>query len=198
MKISILILLFIHLSIKASEKYILPCDAELLELSMKIAFEQVGMIEGNCNNKIIGEYLKAVGIISKAPYCAAGQYYCFKKASEMLVDCQIPFPPTGIANEIFDYASKHGKRKKYYTERHCFIIWKLPKSWKGHIERVVKIHKAGWVTTIAFNVKSRCNGRQCEGVFLKKRNIYEPLGRLKIRGIVGFEEILNKNYAGVK
>jgi hypothetical protein len=55
---------------------------------------------------------------------------------------------------------------------------------------VSKVIRAGWVITIGFNSNKRdINGNHIEGVFLQKRNIYHPLGRKKILGIIGFRRI---------
>jgi len=44
----------------------------------------------------------------------------------------------------------------------------------------------GFVRTLAFNVPNEQNQ---EGVFIKKRNIYHPIRRLKIRGLIGFRSL---------
>ncbi len=193
MKIFIYILFFVQTTLWCFEKYVLPCDSLLLELSLKIALNQVVTIENRENNGEVRKYLKSVGINSKAPYCAAGQYYCFAKACQLLNTCIIPIPRTASSNDIFSFAIKNGKRKNYEATRHCLIVWRFPKSWKGHIERVFEVGKNGWVKTVAFNVKEIIGNNLYEGIFIKRRNIYEPLGRLKIRGIVGFKAIEN-NY----
>jgi hypothetical protein len=45
----------------------------------------------------------------------------------------------------------------------------------------------GWVETIAFNSSKIVDGKKVEGVWLKERNIRHPLGKLRVKGLVGFE-----------
>ncbi|MFP4368605.1 MAG: hypothetical protein ACLFR2_03410 [Candidatus Kapaibacterium sp.] len=47
----------------------------------------------------------------------------------------------------------------------------------------------GWIKTIGFNTTSGIPGDKREGVFIRNRNIYHPLGRMLVRGIAGFRSI---------
>lgn len=183
----IILFFIITQSLFSQSKFTLTCNSSLIRESEKIALEQIGTTEATNRNDgpAFEIYLRTAGLPKGSAYCAAGQYYCYFTACRRLnlSMTEIPFPKTGLANKIFEHAAKKGKRSAYYSKRHDFIVWRNGNTPFGHIERVYKTGKAGWVRTIAFNTKS---GNK-EGVFLKNRNIYHPLSRMKIRGIVGFE-----------
>lgn len=192
--ILIFIIIFSVTDMPALTKYELFCRKDLLLVSERIAQMQLGTIETKCQNKgNVYKYQIAAGIALGSPYCAAGQYYCFLKAVDCLnVDkANIPIPRTGLANNIYIYARKKGVKVPFQLNKHDLIIWRFKNSLHGHIERVVKVGKAGNVETIAFNVKSN-DLKQC-GVFIKKRNVYHVLGRMTVRGIVGFYSGENQN-----
>ena len=171
----------------AQTKYELRCNARLLELSEKFALSQVGIIEhGENRNKYIDIYLSTVGLPPGNAYCAAGVYWSFASAAHKLDmdNTQVPIPRTGLANAMFDFARQHGIRVKYSPARHDLIVYRFSRSIHGHIERIIECGSKGWVSTIAFNTRS--DDGNAEGVFIKKRNIYAPLGRMTIRGLIGF------------
>lgn len=176
------------------EKYALPCSEVLLERSYDTLLAQVGTLEKNGKNDgEVEKYLHSLGLRKGQAYCAAGQYYCFYNAAkEMKFSLsEIPIPRTGHANSIFNYAKKYGKRKSYQAQQHDLIVWRKKKSSSGHIERIIEVNKAGWVRTVGFNTSSGKRGsqRDGEGVFIRKRNIYHPLAKMLIRGLIGFYEV---------
>jgi hypothetical protein len=179
-------LIFLPLLLLGQERYEIAVEKELVIESKKVALKQVGILEtGQNRGKEIDVYNQIIGNPLGSPYCQAGQYYCYYIAY-LNLKWEIknhPVPRNGLANSTFDYAKKVGKKsKKYYAKENDFIIWKEIDSYFGHIERINKVGKAGWVETIGFNVSQ--NGK--EGVFICKRNIKFPLTRIKkIRGIVG-------------
>jgi len=186
----IAILIFTQSIIYANVRYDLYCNRHLLERSHDSLMSQVGVREASGRNDgEVEKYLHSVGLKKGNPYCAAGQYWCFMVAADalgMLYD-SIPIPRSGVANAVFNFAMQKGKRAEYVADKHFLIVWRENASYRGHIERIIATGKAGWVTTVGFNTSS-ANGNQAdgEGVFVRKRNIYHPLGRLKIRGIIGF------------
>jgi hypothetical protein len=185
MRIILLIILFFLLSGSSPQKYNVPAKESVLRESYKILVAQVGVKEeGENRGKKIYEYQKTVGIPPGAPYCAAGQYYCFKMAVQNLNldENAIPIKKTGLANEIFNDAKKKGKKVEYKPFIHDLIVWRRGRTIFGHIERIVEVFGYGWVKTVAFNTN---NGNEA-GVFYKKRNIYHPLQQMAIVGLVGF------------
>lgn len=165
----------------------------MINISRNILIEQVGNKEslGKNDSKDIRKYLSSVGILYPAPYCAAGQYYCFYEAANRLKThiYNIPIKRTGLANAMMNDAISRGIKNKYIPENNDLIIWRnINNNIFGHIERIVKVNKAGWVETVGFNT-SGVNIRDGDGVYLKKRNIYNLLGRMKVRGIIGWEKI---------
>jgi hypothetical protein len=188
----LLLTIFIKQFAFSQSKYELETSEMLLRTSHFIALCQVGTVEdtGNNDGEQIAEYLRSVGIHSPAPYCMAGQYYCFYKAKQHLnIKTSIPIPRSGVANSAFNFAKKHGKKTEFKPQKHDLITWKSRHSWTGHVERIDVVGKAGWVYTIGFNTSNGKTGsqRNGDGVFYRKRNIKHVLGRLYVRGLVGFK-----------
>ncbi|MCW5885035.1 MAG: hypothetical protein KIT33_08705 [Candidatus Kapabacteria bacterium] len=147
---------------------------------------EIGIVESRSNKGIVEKYLQSVGLPAGNPYCAAGQYYCFVKATKILnlSNKEIPIPKTGLSRKILSYAKMNGKNVPNNPKRHDLIIWRMRgSSWRGHIERVIETGKAGWVKTVGFNVRLESGE---EGVAIKRRNIYHLIGRLEVAGLVGF------------
>ncbi|MFP4527297.1 MAG: hypothetical protein ACLFQX_02000 [Candidatus Kapaibacterium sp.] len=187
-KLILIILIAIALPAPAQRKYSLECDSQLLEASLDTAIAQVGTREPTGRNDgPVGKYLAAVGLGQGYPYCAAGQYYCFRAACEGLNMplSAIPIKRSATANYIYNDAAKRGVAKPYIPARHDLIVWLRPRSWSGHIERIISVGRGGWVRTVGFNTGGR-DPREGEGVFIKKRNVFHALGRLRIRGLIGF------------
>ncbi len=173
----------------ALKKYEVECHPVLLEVSLDSALSQAGVVEKtNRNDGAVSKYLISAGVKTGSPYCAAGVYWCFYAAADALEmdESKIPVKRTAAANEMFNDAAKRGKKAEYKAEKHDLLIWRKRASWQGHIERIFETGKAGWVKTIAFNVRKDLSS-PVEGVFIKKRCIFHPLGRLRIRGLIGFE-----------
>lgn len=187
----ILILLMFCTCIYSAELYELDCRQDLLLLSEKTALDEAGIIEQPNNRGDVSKYLNAVGLREGNPYCAAAQYWAFVEAAGQLGihKDDIPLPCTGLANAVFWHFKKHGIKRRFLPRRHSFIIWRRGKTVFGHIERIIKVGKAGWVHTIAFNVKFNKNGITYEGAAVKRRNIHHPIDRMNIRGIAAFKGV---------
>lgn len=174
-------------------KYVLRARADLLEKSREIALGEIGTVEKSGRND--GEVMKYNAVMgwrnSRAPYCASGVYWCYAFAADALGinRREIPIPQTGLANGIFAYAKKFGKPARYSPEIDDLIVWRYRRSSRGHIERITEVNEKGWVTTVAFNTEIISDGRRLCGVFAKRRNIYHPIAKLTVRGLVGFEKI---------
>ncbi len=186
-----LIILFLTGNSYAQRKYNLSCNEELLEASLDTALAKVGTCEKTGKNDgDVEKYLEVAGLKKGSPYCAAGQYYCFLAAAKSLNvnNNDIPIKRTGLANEIFSDALKKGLPSSFKPQRHDLIVWRRGTTVFGHIERIVVVYKAGWILTVGFNVRKfdRQRNKFLEGVFIMKRNIYEPLGWMRVRGLIGF------------
>lgn len=197
--ISILLVLIIAMSnVKAQSRYELEADSELLKLSEKVMLSNVGVKEetGRNDGPKIAEILKSVDINSPAPYCQAHIYYCFDEARKFILRMcgrivKIPIPKSAIAQSSFNYAKKKGNRTKYEPQINDLLVWKHSNSWTGHVERVVEVLPKGWVITVGANTNNGKKGSQREGngIFIRKRNVKHILGRLKVRGLVGFRSV---------
>lgn len=191
----IIILILIINQAAGQVKYNLPCDAGLLEASLDTALAQQGITEASGRNDgPVLKYLRPLGLEAGNPYCAAGQYFCFLAAVRALnlKRKDIPIPASGLANDFMDYAIRNGKAAKFYPAKHDLIIWRKGKTIFGHVERIIASGERGWVHTIAFNTRSEGSATGIEGVFSRRRNIFHPLGRMRVRGLVGFIPIKSR------
>jgi len=185
----VLILVLLSCPLFSQQKYILECREDLLMTSREILIQQIGIEEqGRNDGEMIRRYLASVGLKQGIPYCAAGQYWCFYEACRLLNISKsfIPLPRTGLANGFFTYAQKKGHRSRFFPKIDDLLIWRKPKSIHGHVERIISVDSGGWVTTVGFNTRKKINGEKVEGVFTQRRNIYHPLRRMYVRGLVGF------------
>lgn len=165
----------------------LPCSEALLTRSLEVAMAEVGTLEqSNRNDGAVVKYLKPFGLPSGTQYCAAGQYYCFLVAANYSPE-KVPIAKTALAQGVYNDAKRRGSKVHYQPQVHDLVVWRNGNSSKGHIERIYKVEDGGWVNTIAFNSSRKVNGRVQEGVFLKRRNLLHPMGRLIVKGLVGFE-----------
>ncbi|MGA2296010.1 MAG: hypothetical protein ABSG15_00495 [FCB group bacterium] len=183
------ILILISDSNYAQEKYLLSSSKILLEVSRDTALAQVGTLEKTGNNDgEVEKYQKAVGLKRGDAYCAAGQYWCFLVSADALGlnHNEIPIKRTGVANLMFNDAKQRGSKTSYKATMHDLLVWRKRNTNSGHIERIINAGKAGWVLTVGFNTGSGKPGSACDGVYLRKRNILHPLGRMAVRGLIGF------------
>lgn len=164
-------------------KYEVICEENLKKLSYDIACSQIGILEDKNNTGEVEKYLISVGLNKGYPYCMAGQYWSFDSASKKL-NLINPLLKTGSSTQQFNYLKNKGKKLNFNLEKYDLVFWRENNSWKGHAERVMEVGNAGFIKTIGFNVKN--NNK--EGVFIKTRNIFHLIGRLKFIGAIGFNE----------
>lgn len=176
-------IILINYNLFTFNKYIINCDNDLKLMSFNIAMNEVGKTEENNNSGYITKYLKSVGLNSGYSYCMAGQYWAFECAAKLLNKSN-PLLKTGSAIKEYNYLKNKGRKTKFNLNKYDLVFWRKINSWQGHVERIIEVGKSGWMKTLAFNVKQGNN----EGVFIKKRNIFHPIGRLKFIGAIGFEE----------
>lgn len=184
----VILLVFFVLTLKCSGqvRFETECRQELIDQSRKVLYEQVGVREyGNNRGKHIKKYLNSVGLGEGYPYCAAGQYYCYKEAAERLNIGynEIPYFRSGSCNAIWNGTNK--TRTSFAPFVDDLIFWRSGRS--GHVERIIEVGEAGWIVTIGFNTSSGSYGSQDDGqgVYIRKRSIYTFLGRMKVRGLLG-------------
>lgn len=200
-KLIILTLLFINSIAYSYVKYTIPVDSyHVLRLSETFISGEMGKreITGQNDGVHIVKYMKATGLSGYKgyPYCAAGQAWGIRKAVDSL-KANRPFKYSAVANYYFDYAKKHGEKIANPTPaRHDYVIWKNPNNYTGHIERVFEVVDDYTVYTYAFNTSNGKTGSQREGNgnYIRKRNLKSFLGRLRIRGLVGWNYPRLNNY----
>lgn len=170
---------------QAQSRFVVQCDAGLWQRSLAWQVSQVGVTEktGHNDGEPIETWQRAVGIHRGDPYCAAFQSYSFVVCSQ--TGEGLPFHPTPLANGIFSDCARHGTPSRGYAAGDL-IVWKHANTTSGHIGRVVKILKDGFVRTCEANTSSGTgNQRDGDGVYLRTRNVRLPLSRMYLRGFVG-------------
>lgn len=173
--------------------------AALADKSRQVMLGEVGKIETGHNRGIADKYNKTLKLPLGSPYCQSGQYWCYWAACQQLhyTYRYIPMPRNGMANSTYDYIRRNGHKTKYIPRIDDFIVWKSPKNYSGHIERIIAVGRAGWVKTVGFNTSSGKRGSQRDGggVWIRNRNIRHPLGSRGIRGLAGInvERIWHKD-----
>ena len=176
-------------------KYLIPCNAKLIQASRDSAIAQVGVREktGRNDGYKVEQYLKSVGRFKGDAYCAAGQYWCFYSSCLALNYPlnDIPIFRSGSTVTMFNEAIRVGYKMKPTPFDNDLIFWRKPNEWKGHVERIIEVMKAGWVKTVGFNTSSGTEGSQDDGggVYFRKRNVNHFLGRMVLRGFIGFKPI---------
>ncbi len=167
---------------KAQTTYELPATKEALEKSRAVLYDCVGIREvgGNNRGKDIDRILSPLGLRGVA-WCQALQYYCFYVTGEA-----IPIKKTAGSQDCFNDAKKRGKPLPYRIRIDALLFWRVVNGWQGHSARVVKVMKMGWVETIEGNTGNG-NQRDGDGVYRKKRHLYNPVGRLRVSGSIVFK-----------
>jgi hypothetical protein len=186
MKKSIIILFLVlaNLNVYAQKRYAIECkDTMILHNSELRCIAEMGKTEkgGNNTGLHIKEYHKFIGLnyAGRFAYCAMGQCFCYQKDRI--------FNFSALANNIYAYFVKNGIQTVYEPKKHDFIVWKNINNSNGHIGRVKQYLGNGWVLTYEFNTSpDKGNQRDGDGNYIKKRNIYHILGRMKVRGLAGF------------
>jgi hypothetical protein len=190
-KLFILLLFLISTNTFAQVKYEVITQYLIIEKSREILISQIGIVERTNHNDgpEVKKYLNSVGLNEGNPWCNAIQYWVYKDACDFyyLDYSYIPMYKNGLANSTFSYGQKFGKRVAFIAKVNDFIIWKYRQNYKGHIGRIIKVGSGGWVYTVEGNtsVKNTGSQRDGDGVGNKKRNIYHPLERMNVRGLIG-------------
>lgn len=178
----VLVLLTIH-SLNAQQRYELPTIFNTNLLRVELAETQLGIRE-ETHPRVIREYLKSVGIYTSSSWCNALQYWLMDSVCRELQIIN-PMPISGVANSSYDYAKRKGYRTLFAPQLGDLLIWKTEGSWTGHVALIVKIRNKASVITIEGNTSS--NSVRTGGAVEKKvRLVHHPIGRLLVRGIVGF------------
>ena len=155
----------------------------LLDLSREILMKQVGVKEvGRNDGVMIRKYLKSVGLGKGHPYCMAGQYYCFDEAAKEL-GVKVPIYKSGSTAKVWNEALKIGSLVEYVPQIDDLIFWRKTVT-TGHVERIIAILDNNEVETVGFNTGA--NVRDGEGVYKRIRHTLNPVGKLRIRGLIGW------------
>ncbi|MBX3044904.1 MAG: hypothetical protein KF896_14425 [Ignavibacteriae bacterium] len=189
-RLILILLLLVNVAASQPQKWVIEIDRcgfdKISDTRMKLLEGEVGTMEiGNNRGARVDEYNDSALGFKKgrgAPYCQSVATWSWLKAGHL------PYPRTALANAPFDYAVRNGKRVSYVPERGDEMTWRYPNSWKGHKETVAKVLENGFVITVAGNVtgSSLSNDPVGGGVKLMRRGIYQKIGKMQMRGLVGF------------
>jgi len=176
-------------------RYDIPIgNRDAIELTLDIASDEMGKKEltGKNDGEHITKYMNATGLSGSRgyPYCAAGLVWCLKTATDSL-NIKYPFAKrSAVANYHFDYAKKNGIKVVSKPVRGGFLVWKSDNSYSGHVEIIKEVVTSVEVVTLGFNTSNGKTGSQREGNgnFERTRYLKSFLGRLRLRGVVGFSE----------
>lgn len=183
--IALVILVFVGLhSMDAQQRYELPTIYNTNMLRVELAETQLGISE-ETHPRRVREYLRSVGIYTEAAWCNAFQYWLMDSICRELQIIN-PMPQSGIANSTFDYARRKGVKTAFIPQVGDLLIWKTEGSWTGHVGIIIRIFNQSSVVTIEGNTSSR-SMRTGGAVEKKVRLTNHPIGRLLVRGIVGFK-----------
>lgn len=180
--ITALTLLITNLNLYSQIRYELPELRSSAYLRIELAKAEIGVTEEN-NPIRVREYQKTVCIPADAAWCSAFQYFISKEANKQLKQIN-QYPKSGLANYIYNYARRKGTKTIYIAKQGDYIVWKVANQIYGHVGLVTKVNQST-VETIEGNTGSatiRTGGM----VAKKTRSITNPIGRLKVQGLVGF------------
>lgn len=184
--------------LQALERYTIECDSALWFRSLDSGIAQEGTLERGQNAGPVMKYLNPFHAPAGTAYCLYGWQWSFLVAAQALHKpvTEIPFPRTGLVRAVWNDAKRKGIRTRADPIRGDFVLWHVPKTVKGHIERVKQKLKGGIVKTTAFNTTDPSKAgsqRDGGGVFEVTRPYLHPLGRM---GCLGFIGRRNKGQAG--
>lgn len=167
---------------------------EVLPIWHQFCWDEMGKKEltGQNDGAHITKYMNWAHLSGKKKYayCASGLLSQLDKACQQ-VGVAFPFSKhSASANYYFDNAKKIGVKVSDTTPQiYDLIIWKNKPSYSGHIESV-KFNRDNdlVVDTYAFNTSNGMSGSQREGNgnFERIRDLSKDLGKMYVRGLVGF------------
>lgn len=185
--------MLIPTSVYSANLYELEIDSCLHSKAFELAQSQIGVTEatGKNDGPEVEAYLRVTGLGKGYPYCAAGISWCYYESAKFFGKKKsfIPFPMTAGSQVVYDHARKKGVKVKRNVKSGDFFVWRKKDSYQGHIGIIEASGEKGWVQTVEFNTSGTRRGDQRDGggVWRKKRNLIHPLGRLLVRGFVGFK-----------
>lgn len=165
------------------DRYVLTEAQRTAEKRIFWAEQQIGINERD-NLPVVLTYLRSVGLTKRYAWCQAFQYNSFRVVCNV-INIPIPIPRSGVANSSFDYAKKNGYKTDFAPAVGDLLVWKQA-DWSGHVALIVKIFPNKKVQTIEGNTSS-LSTRQGGAVERKMRYLNHKIGKLKVRGLVGFE-----------
>lgn len=161
---------------------------------MVLVRQQVGVREatGRNDGPQVEAYLRSVGLAKGNPWCMALHYWAFAQ-----VTTKPPIRRSGLVRAVWNDAVVRSRVEGArdwissasldWTRDGDLIVWGFLTSTSGHVERQIQRGRAGWVVTVAGNTSSGDSGsqRDGDGVFIRRRNLRHPLGRMVVFGAIG-------------
>jgi hypothetical protein len=166
--------------------------------AVQMAQTQVGVREatGRNDGRQVESYLASVGLRKGNPWCMALPYWSFQQVTQ-----RPPIKRSGLVRAVWHDAVAQAQRSGTvyrvrsapldWTRDGDLIVWAFLTSTSGHVEWQIARHNAGWVSTVAGNTSSGLSGsqRDGDGVYIRRRNVRHPLGRMVILGSIGVRRV---------
>lgn len=176
-------LLIAKMTLQSQTRYELKEQKLTKKERIEFAKSQIG-INKTKDRAVVLSYLRNVGLKNYTAWCQAFQYTSFVVATNKL-QIQIAIPRSGLANSSFDYAKRIGaKRTNFYALLGDLLVWKS-EGWSGHVGLVIDTLGNNKVISIEGNTSSLSTS-QGGAVERKMRYLNHKIGKLKVRGLVGF------------
>lgn len=170
-------------------RWTIPASREVWYGSLDTAKRLIGIREatGRNDGPEILAMQRAARAPARSPYCISLHVWSFDVTARAR-DEPLPILRSALASAVFHDARRRGVRTEYRAQVGDIMFWRLRQTIFGHAERIIAIGKAGWVTTIAGNVKCGTKTgteRDGNGICVKRRNIVHPMGALFVLGLIG-------------
>lgn len=139
---------------------------------------QVGIRETGQNRGAVEKYQRAAGIAPGSPYCYAGLYWCSIQYGPT------PLLKTGLASLGRKHLAAQAVESKEQPKC-ALLFWQFPQNSFGHVDLIIEFLAGGWVKCIGFNTGGGGSFRDGGGVNYVNRNTSHPLGKMKMKQIIG-------------
>jgi hypothetical protein len=177
-------LIFLQTFAYSVEYYELPVNSGFSDKLIQTQYRYVGTIEiPNNRGAKIDSMNRIAGVSVGSPWCASFVVFTSDKSG------QIISTKSALAQNHFHYAKKHGRSSsKDRIQAGSLIIWRLGNTSSGHIETILSV-VGNNVITIGGNTSAGVGDqRNGDGVFIRMRSLTEPMGSLRVLGVVNFYE----------
>jgi hypothetical protein len=172
----------------SQECYELKVSKRMLEWSIGRLLSKEGVKEtGNNAGPDVEMFLKSVGRKPPDAWCMATQYWSGEDLGE-----PNPLVKSGLCYDMYRYARKYGVKVflNPFTDdlRGALIIWNHPRTFSGHIGRIL-LNEKGNLLTIEGNTSGGRGSQDNGGMVAKKHRTLKNLGSMKVLCVIKFKVV---------